>query len=268
MTTLAVPAQSHRPVALVLAVHEARRLTLHPVMLVGWALMALWFGLTGAIDVNPVTAFDLVSVGATFYPGLFCVLAAHMVTTRDQRAGTADLIDAAPASREQRVLALLLAAFAPAIIALAVNLVTRQAMIWQEAYVETPGLAHVTQAPVTVLGGSLLGIMLGMWLPHRTTPVVAMVALVAGSMAFDSANGRMALFSPMVSWVDWGPYDGTAWYALETGHPGAHVLYLLGLCGLAAVAAWLRATEHRWVAVALGIASFALALWGGLTQLP
>lgn len=267
MTTLVSAPPLQRPLTLVLAVHETRRLVLHPVMLIGWGLLALWF-VMNAVTLNPVAAFDLITVGATFYPGLFCVLAAHMVATRDQRAGTSDVIGAVPASREQRAIALLLAAWAPALIVLIVNLAARQALIWGDQYVEVPGLAHTGQAPLTVLGGSMLGIMLGLWLPHRTTPVIAMVALVAITMALTADDVEPGLFSPMVSWVDWGPYDGTIWFGLESGHPGAHVVYLLGLCGLAASAAWIRVTKYRWAALGLGLAWLAVAVWGGLAQLP
>ena len=267
MTSVAVAPRVALPVALPLAWLETRRLTLHPVMLAGWAMFAVMMTVS-AVDAGPVIAFDQITTSATFFPGLFCVLAAHMVTTRDRRAGTDELIGAAPATREQRVLALLLAAWVPALIALAANFAIRQYFVWQDVYVEVPGLGHVMQTPVTVLGGCLLGVMLGLWLPQRPTPVLTMVALVAGSMAIGSDIHRRVLFTPMVSWVDWGPYNGTKWYALEAGNPGLHVVYLLGLCGMAAVAAWLRVTPHRLLAVALGLVSLAVTVWGGMAQLP
>jgi hypothetical protein len=272
MTAIAVAPHTKRAVVLVLvlvlALHESRRLVLHPVMLVGWAMFFVMLGVNMALDTISISAFDMITTGATFYPGLFCVLAAHMVTTRDSRSGTDELIGAAPATPEQRVLGLLLAAWVPALIALGANFAARQYFVWQDVYVEAPGLAHTLQTPATVLGGSLLGIMLGLWLPQRVTPVLTMVALVAVSMALGSDNHRYVLFTPMVSWVDWGPYDGKEWYALESGNPGPHVVYLLGLCGMAAVAALLRATTHRRLAVALGFVSLAVTVWGGMSQLP
>jgi hypothetical protein len=268
MSTAVLGLRAEQPVVVVLARQEARRLLTHPAMLVGWGMLVLMFVVSAFTISTPTSAFDMVTVGPTFYPGLFCVLAGHMVSTRDHRAGSDDLLGAVPATREQRVRALLLAAWVPAVVALVVNVATRQYLIWQDQFVEVPGLGHVLQAPVTVLGGCLLGIMLGLWLPQRATPVLAMAALVAGSIVLGSDTQRLTLFTPMVSWADWGSGDGTVWYALEAGNPMAHVGYLLGLCGLAGAAAWLRVTSRQSLAVALGIAFLAVAVWGGMAQLP
>lgn len=268
MTTVTLPSRTERPVALVLAGHEARRLVTHPVTMVGWGLLIFMFVVSTFTISTPVSAFDMVTTGPTFYPGLFCVLAAHMLTTRDHRAGTDALLGAVPATRQQRIHALLLAAAAPALIALALNVATLRYLAWRDEFVEVPGLAHVVQAPVTVLGGCLLGIMLGLWLPQRATPVLTAVALVVGSIVLTSVSEEWGLFGPLVSWVDWGPYDGTVWYALEAGHPGAHVIYLLGLCGMAAVAATLRVTSRYPLVIAVGVVFLALTLWGGVSQLP
>jgi hypothetical protein len=267
MSTATVSRKATRAVVPVLAAHEARRLVTHPVTLIGWGMLAFMFAVSAFEISSPVAAFDAISTGTAFYPGIFCVLAAHMVATRDRRAGTDELLDAVPATREQRVYGLLIAAWAPALIALVVNVLALRYLIWRDAFVEVPGLGHLLQGPVTVLGGCVLGIMLGLWLPQRVTPVLAMVALVAVSMSLGSREAA-GLFAPMVSWVDWGPYDGTRWYALESGNPGPHVVYLLGLCGMAAVAALLRATTHRRLAVALGFLSLAVTVWGGMAQLP
>jgi hypothetical protein len=267
MTTVALAQPAGWPVVLVLAGKEASRLVTHPAMLVGWGLLAFMFTVN-AVDAEPISAFDMVTTGPTFYPGLFAILAAHMVTTRDQRAGTGELLGSVPATREQRLLALMIAAWIPALTALGLNVLARNYFVWQDVYVEAPGAAHVLQGPVTVLGGCLLGILLGVWLPQRVTPVLTMVTLVAASIALGSDPDGGVYFAPLVSWVAWGPSNGKVWYALEPGNPGAHVVYLLGLCGLAGVAAWLRVTPRRSLTLALGVAFLALAIWGGVNQLP
>jgi len=266
MTSVALTPRTGFPVVLQLAAKEARRLVVHPATLVGWALLAFMFSVGAFVDTGPVVAFDQVTTGPTFYPGLFCVLAAHMVTTRDERAGTGELLGSVPATREQRVLGLLLAAWVPALIALVLNILFHTYFVWQDMFVETPGVAHVLQGPVTVLGGSLLGIMLGLWLPQRVTPVIAMVSLVFASLALGADKNGM-LFAPLVSWADWGPTDGSVWYALEDGNPGGHVVYLLGLCGLAGCAAALRVTDRRAIGLALGVVFLGVAVWGGIAQL-
>ena len=265
MSAIAVPTAMHPPVVLTLARLEARRLVTHPAMLVGWAMLALMLTV-GELDPGPVVAWDAITTSTTFYPGLFCILAAHMVTTRDHRAGAADLVGSVPATREQRVLALMLAAWAPTLIALVVTIAAQQYFLWQDTFVEVPGVAHILQGPVTVLGGCLLGIMLGVWLPQRVTPVVAMVTLIAIGVMLSASDSM--LFGPLVSWADWGPGNGDVWYALEPGSPSGHVAYLLGLTGMAAAAAWWLVTTRRWLAFWLGLVCVALAAWGGVAQMP
>jgi hypothetical protein len=267
MTTTTQPSAGALPVVAGLVVKEGRRLTTHPATTVGWALLAVMFTV-GAVDAGPVVAFDQVTTGTTFYPGLFCVLASHMVVTRDQRAGSAELIGSVPATSGQRVLALLVAAWIPALVALVLNLLVRSYFVWQDVYVEAPGAGHVLQGPVTVLGGCYLGIALGLWLPQRVVPVLAVVVLVAGTLVLSSDEGRGAYFAPLVSWVDWGPYRGGRWYGLEAGSPGAHVVYLLGMTGLAGCAAWWRVRVGRLPALAIALVCLALATGGGLEQLP
>src|SRR4030095_7175006 len=96
--------------------------------------------------------WDAITTSTTFYPGLFCILAAHMVTTRDHRAGAADLVGSVPATREQRVVALMLAAWAPALIALVVTIAAQQYFLWQDTFVEVPGVAHILPGAVPALG--------------------------------------------------------------------------------------------------------------------
>lgn len=268
MSAIAVLPRTRWPVVVILAVKEARWLVLHPATIVGWGLLAVMFMIGALLDRSAIVAFDQVTTGPTFYPGLFCVLAGHMVATRDHRAGAAEMLGSVPATREQRVLALTIAAWIPAVIALALNIAIRGYFVWQDVYVEAPGTAHVLQGPVTVLGGALLGITLGLWLPQRVVPVLAMVVLVVGAIVLANDESRGAYFAPLVSWVDWGPYDGKKWYAVEPGNPGAHVIYLAGLSGLAAIGAWMRVGTHRLLAIAIAIAFLAAAVWGGVTQLP
>jgi hypothetical protein len=267
MTTVALATPARRHPVLVLAVIEGRRLVTHPATIAGWLMLAVMFTVYSTQQSDPVYAFDLITTGTTFYPGLFCVLAGHMVTTRDSRAGTAELLAATPVPAQQRVAALLAAASVPALVALGVNLLFLQILLWQGGLVEVPGTAHVLQGPVTVLGGTLLGIMLGLWLPHVTTPVLAMVVLVAGCIVLGNDTDAN-LFSPMVSWADWGPYDGKRWYALVDGSPGSHVAYLLGLCGLAATAALLRSGRGRRGLLALGVLLAVVVVVAGRAQLP
>ena len=171
-----------------------------------------------------------------------------------------------PARTEERVRALCLAATAPALVGLAYNLTLFGYLDATGRFVEVPNAWHLVQPAVTILGGALLGIMLGVWSPARGTPVIALVAMVAASLWIDGQGQTASLFGPMTSWTDWGPYDGSTWYRLKPGSPAGHVLYLFGLCGLAMAAAVLRVAERRRVVVALALGAAALAVVGGLVQ--
>jgi hypothetical protein len=218
-------------------------------------------------EIRVVQAFETVTGMLSFFPGVPAILAAHMVATRDRRAGSLELLGSTPARAEERVKALCLAALAPALLALVLNAALFGVLLRAGEFEQPPGLWHVVQAPVTVLGAVLLGVMLAVWSPVLVTPVVAMVALVAANM-WVSGQGDAMLFGLAVFWADWGVFDGSVWVGVLPGDPGWHVVYLLGLCGMAAAAAVVRVAARRAPVVALGLLSVAVAVVGGVGQLP
>jgi hypothetical protein len=261
------PAVPRRAVVPQLALGEARRLVLHPAMMV-----ALGFFVAGSVasffqGITVVQSFEMVTASISFFPGIPAVLVAHMVVTRDRRAGTLDLLSAVPARREEQVWALGLAALVPAALALALNAALFTALLATDEFAEVPTVWHVLQGPLTVLGACLLGTMIGVWAPTMLAPVVTMVALVAVHMAI-AEQGSARLFGAAMFWVDWGPFDGSVWVGLHPGSVAWHQLYLLGLCGMALAAAVVRVAERRTAAVALGLSSLAVAALAGLAQLP
>jgi hypothetical protein len=251
-----------------LGVMEARRFLLHPVILIGfawWTFMVVLGEIQGTFVVQ---RWETVTSSLSFFPGVLCILAGHMVTTRDRRAGSLEVLGSVPGRAEERVLALCLGAIAPAAVALGLNVAIFTFFELTEGFAVTPSTWHILQAPITVLGGCLLGVLLGVWAPSRATPVIAMVVVVGINIWINGLAGSDRLFGPMVSWADWGPYDGTIWYALVPGSPFGHVLYLCGLCALAASAAVLRVAERRTTVLLVGLASLVLVVVGGLVQLP
>jgi hypothetical protein len=257
-----------RTVAPALGLMESRRFLLHPVTLVGFAWWTFMIVLGEIQGTFVVQRWETVTSSLSFFPGVLCILAGHMVTTRDRRAGSLEVLGALPGRAEERVVGLCLGAIAPAAVALGLNVAVFAYFGLTDGFAVTPNVWHIVQAPITVLGGCLLGVLLGVWAPSRATPVIGMVSIVAISMWLDGLGASGRLFGPMMSWADWGPYDGTLWYALEPGSPFGHVVYLCGLCGLAASAAVLRVAERRASVLAAGVASLALAVIGGLVQLP
>jgi hypothetical protein len=257
-----------RSVAPSVGVMESRRLLLHPVMLIGFGWWTFIFVVGEIQGTFVVQRWETVTTSLSFFPGVLCILAGHMVSTRDRRAGSLEVLGAVPGRAEERVLGLCLGALAPAAVALCLNVAVLVVFALTDGFALTPTVWHVVQAPITVLGGCLLGVLLGVWAPSRATPVIAMVAIVGINIWLNGLGGSGRLFGPMVSWADWGPYDGTRWYALVEGSPFGHVLYLCGLCALAASAAVLRVAERRTLVVLIGLASVGLTVAGGLIQLP
>lgn len=265
----AVTAMAPPPaVAVRLAAFESRKLLLHPVMLVGFAiwLVAATESLARG-DLTVVQASELVGITLAFFPGIPALVAAHMVATRDRRARTLDLLASTPGRAEERVRALLLAAVAPAVAALVLNTCVFGVLLWREEFAVTPSVWHVVQGPLMVLGACLLGTMVGVWAPAAVAPVLTMVAMVAVHLAVAERDPAQ-LFAPMMSWTDWGPYDGSVWFGWHPGSPFGHTVYVLGLCGMAAAAAVVRVAERRRTVVALGLCAVAVTALGAVLQLP
>jgi hypothetical protein len=263
--TSAAPARALLPA---LAAQETRRLLLHPVMLVAFAICLVAAG--DAVLTQPLAreAFEAVGSLVSFYPGMFAILAANLVATRDVRAGSADLLGPLPGRPVERVAALCLAALVPALICLVLVAGLDAYFLADGRFVEAPSAWHVLQGPVTVAGACLLGIMLGVWAPARGTAVIALVAMVAVNVWLAGLGDDGRLFGPMMAWAAWGPGTGDAWAGLLPGSPAGHVVYLVGLCGLAGSAALLRVADRRTPVVLLGLASVAVSVAGGIGQLP
>ena len=268
MTAVTVPAVA--PVAAVvprLAGSEARRLLRHPVMLLGFAL---WIFATAESfvsgDIKVVQASEML-VSLAFFPGIPALIAAHMVATRDRRAGTLDLLGTTPARTEERVRALCLAGFAPAAVALVLNVALFVTLSSMDAFGATPTVWHLVQAPLAVLGACLLGTMVGVWAPVAVAPVITMVLMVGVHVAV-SERTPAQLFAPVSFWADWGPFDGSVWVGWHPGSPAWHDLYMVGLCGMAAAAAVVRVAERRRPVVVLGLCAVAVAVAAGVLQLP
>lgn len=263
--TVAPPDQQLVPV---LAVAEARRLLTHPVMLAGLALWVLVSGMTLLDgDRRPLDVYEAVGSALSWVPGLFALLAAYLVATREQRAGTLDVLGSLPAREPERVRALCLASVAAGLLTLALNLVLTAALLLQDAFYETPSAAHLLQGPLNVVGAVLLGVLLAVWAPVALSPALGVVAMVALHVA---ANGDrvVELLVPTVFWADWGTTEGQLWEGYIAGSAAWHDVYVAGLCGLAATAALLRVSPRPHRTVLLGLAALATTLVGAFLQLP
>jgi hypothetical protein len=119
---------------------------------------------------------------------------------------------------------------------------------------------------VTVLGGGLFGVMVGTWAPTRSAALLALVLMVVVNLAVAADGWPHHHFALLVEWSLYVPEGG--WAGLRPGSPGWHVVYLLGLSGLAACAALLRVAPRRTPVLLASVVSMALAVAGGVGQLP
>lgn len=265
-----VAAPPVRSVTPVLALREARRLLLHPFTLVGFAVYVVATVSTVAADQGPRSAFETVAMVQAFYPGMMLILSGTMLATRDLRAGSAEVLGPLPGRAEERVKALLLAALGPALVGLVLSGALHVVYLGLDRYAAVPegvpGLWHLLGGPVTLLGATTFGVMIGVWLPSRVTAVLGLVALIVYNLALDS-RGEYRLLGMAVSWAEWGLYADN-WAGVMDGSPALHVVYLLALCGMAASAAWVRVADRRTAPVATGLVSLAVAVTAGIGQLP
>lgn len=250
----------------VLARQEALRLLRHPILLVGLVIYALSAAANVLGPEDPVRAFGLVDTTPTVVPGLFALLAGSLVASRDHRAGTRELLAPLPGRASERVAALCLGCVPPAVVTLALVLALHAVQLQQGLYVEVPGSAHLVQGAVTVLGGGLFGVMVGVWAPSRSAALLAVVLMVGANLFVAADGGPHHLFALLVEWAVYQPAGG--WAGLHDGSPAWHVAYLLGLCGLAACAALLRVVPRATPVLLAAVAALALAVAGGVGQLP
>jgi hypothetical protein len=259
-----------RSIVPVLARAEARRLLLHPITLLGFAVYVVATASTVVADQGPRSAFETVALVQSFYPGTMLVLSGAMLATRDLRAGSVEVLGPLPGRAEERVKALLLAALAPALVGLVLTVGLHAVYLGLDRYARlpeaVPGVWHMLGGPVTLLGATLFGVMVGVWLPSRVAAVLGLVALVVYNLALDS-RGEYQLLGMAVGWARWGLY-ADVWAGVVDGSPALHVVYLLALCGMAAAAAWVRVAERRTAPVVVGLVALAVAVAAGIGQLP
>lgn len=265
-----VAAPPLRSVVPVLGLAEARRLLLHPFTLLGFAVYVVATVSTVVTDHGPRSAFETVTLVQTFYPGMMLVLSGAMLATRDLRAGSAEVLGPLPGRAEERVKALLLAAVAPAVVGMVLTVGLHVLYLGLDRYAATPegvpGIWHMLGGPVTLVGATMFGIMVGVWVPSRVAALLGLVALVVYNLALDG-RGDLHLLGMAVGWARWGLYSDS-WAGVFAGSPALHVVYLLALCAMAAAAAWVRVAERRTAPVAVGVVALAVAVGAGIGQLP
>jgi hypothetical protein len=262
----AAPARS-LPVPLVLGLQEGRRIVVHPIAVLGAAMTMLLVAIVG--DDGPRNAFDVISTGPTFYYGVFVYFAANLVASRDRRAHSRELLAPASSPASSRVAGLCVAALVPALACAAFVLAVHTLNHARELYVVAPDVWHLAQAPLTVLGGALLGIMVARLSSIPGTALLVMVAMFAWNVWVSNHDEPIQPLGTFVSWAAWGPdYSQAGWFGVAPGSPAWHVAYLAALCAMAATGAFLREAPRRGPVLAVGAVFTLVAVVTGLLQLP
>jgi hypothetical protein len=134
------------------------------------------------------------------------------------------------------------------------------------------------QGVMACIGGPVLGLVIGRWLPRRGVVPVVIVAIVLVTMVMQPLFSWAEEWRQVWPWVHYyapSGIEGDAERALaHTGSPYLHIVYLALLCVLGVLFALYRDTEAdrtRLRAVLLGVAGAAavvcvLAMLGGLDE--
>lgn len=236
----------------------------HPIALVGLPLMTVLVVMVG--DNGSRDAFEVPSTGPTFFYGVFVYFAANLVASRDRRAHSGELLAAAPTARSARVAGLCVAALVPALVCVAFVLVVHSLQSARGLHEVTPGVWHLAQGPLTVLGGALLGIMVARLASIPGAALLVMVAMVAFNVWVSNHPQEIQPLGTYVSWASWAEHPN--WAGMEPGSPAWHDAYLAALCAITATGAFLREAANRTRVLAIGAVFSAVAVVTGVLQLP
>jgi hypothetical protein len=241
-----------RPASPVLGVArvEIRELLLSPWFQAGVAFCAIFLvGITsyerswwGTAALMPLLVHPLCG---------FTIIAVHRNVSRARRDGTRDLLDAYPATVEQRMVGHLLAGVVPMAVAtafVAVSLVGTSIVLDDiygpvDARVATDVVIACALLP---LGATALGVLLGRRFPAQIVPIFALAVIAIVNLEFwDEPDGR--------GWLATGlPSPSNDLVYIDPPNPG-RLAWLVGLVVIVAVAAGaVRRGPARTIALSCG----------------
>jgi hypothetical protein len=206
------------------------------------------------------------AIGVMILLGGAALVVGNLAVLRAHRDGTARLSQVLILPEHARTLAHLLTPLPLAVLG-AVLAVARLAVLAIAAPAAgRPNPYELAIGPASVLLLGALGVLLGRLVRSAVAAPLALLVLLAGLVALvpltDGAPGALWLA------LEGAPSPETPTPVALLARPAAaHLGYLLGLAGLLAVAALLRAgARGTWVAVA-GVLALAIAVAGGTAQL-
>lgn len=258
--SLAVPALSRARLVADLSRLHGLRIVKHPVMLIGvvWYLVGMGIGTPD----TPYDTYSAVTGMVAFLVGPPVFFASNLVASSERRSGADEWMPALPLRGSDRVFGLLLAGLAPAALALVLSLGVLA--LSSSALVAMPvAWEHVASVPLVVLGAAVLGVAVARLLPWTGLPLLVMVALVTVNLWVSERYDYLGFYVDFAEWT-----DTAAVPAMRPGSPGWHLIYLVGLVGLAASGALLRDARRRRLPFASGAVFASVVLVAGWAQLP
>lgn len=250
---------SERTLLAQLARVHAWRYARHPLFLIGLALAMAATTWDIVDDPNLDSSRD---GGLNFYSafliGVLGLIVSHRLTRTEGKAVA--LLPSTPVSQTTRTLALCAACLVPA---LAAALVLTVAMlgwlifppsylqVWVDAMPTADFVAWAVGSTVIAgLGGPLLGVAVGRWWGFpgagAAAAVLTVVAAGAGTMVAMTASfaaSRAGLVGPWIVWLELPDIVDVSNAVLVRGSAVGHLVYTIGLCGLAVWAAVIRDAE-------------------------
>jgi hypothetical protein len=260
---------------------EAWRMARQPVFLAGVVLafivLLLFLALDTSEGVPVVLTLPLMGV---FYIGLASVIAAARLTRSTEVA--VEAMATAPGTEARRTLALAATGIPPFVAGLGYTLVLLLEVVvqgvapqewWFGTLPDWQVWSILLLCPVACLGGAVLGVFTGRWLPFRGSAAVVVVALIVvslmGQVSFlETAHSEWRLWVPWAIFHTGDNPDGTQ--TLIAGNPAAYLGYLLGLCALAVTGAmWhdrtARTPRFRNLVIAITVTTLGLFALAAIT---
>ena len=249
------------PVPVALAGLDARRLLVRPSTLL--ALYVLYRIFSRALP--PGNAYEGVNryIGMSVaVVGLFAVAVVGSIGGRDRGV---EIVEAAPADPRRRLLSWPVLLLGLAVLEYAVLAALRFGREEPQYSVFMPDAWDLTQGPIMLIGGGVLGVLLARLVPGWVAAPIGVVATVAWVGFLSDTFDRVTMLAPLVEWIQYREDSRTV---VEPGSLAWHNAYLLGLCGLGVVALMLTVPGRRRGLVLAGIAVMAGTVVAGALALP
>ncbi|MEX1133754.1 MAG: hypothetical protein WED83_02800, partial [Acidimicrobiia bacterium] len=185
---------------------------------------------------------------------------ARLWTTEQSEA-----LDVAPASARVRTAGLVLAAAAPVIVGLLLQVVTLGVLVLDDPVTTLDVWDFLAGATVIALAVAI-GVAVGRWIPSRFTGPMTLIVLIA-TVSYLGSYGMRSRFGDVVTWF--APFVALDWEPSEIVFrpTGTHLIYLIGLVGVFIGLALLRGIGRRWLIGAGLVVSVALVAAGVAGQL-